>query len=48
VATMSTSSNSTILHNANWVDVLTHIDPFAFANVGAALALTLCIVGAAW
>lgn len=36
------------MYNTNWADVLNHIDPFAFANVGSALALTLCVIGAAW
>ena len=36
------------LHNRGWEDVLSSIDPFAFANLGAALALTLCVIGAAW
>lgn len=42
-------ANSTFpLHNADWNDVLTNIDPFAFASMGAALALTMCVIGAAW
>ena len=41
------STNSTV-YNQDWNDVLTHIDPYAFANVGAALALTMCVIGAAW
>jgi len=41
-------SNSTSLKNADWNEVLSNIDPYAFAGVGSALALTLCVVGAAW
>ena len=40
-------SNSTQIY-ANWSDVLGKIDPFAFANLGATIALTFCIIGAAW
>jgi hypothetical protein len=36
------------LRNAGWGQVLANIDPFAFAYVGSALALTLCVIGAAW
>jgi len=36
------------LNNADWSTVLSSIDPFAFAGVGSALALTLCVLGAAW
>jgi V-type H+-transporting ATPase 21kDa proteolipid subunit len=41
-------ANSTSLKNGDWNEVLSNIDPFAFAGVGSALALTLCVVGAAW
>ena len=36
------------LRNSNWGDALSHIDPFAFAAMGTVLALTLCVIGAAW
>lgn len=36
------------LHNADLADVFSNIDPFAFASMGSALALTTCIIGAAW
>lgn len=36
------------LHNRDWTDVLSNIDPFAYAGLGSALALTLCVIGAAW
>lgn len=35
-------------HNTNWGEVLSNIDPYAFAGVGSALGLTMCVVGAAW
>lgn len=36
------------LHNDSWSDVLSNINPFMFASLGGALALTLCVIGAAW
>jgi hypothetical protein len=42
------ASNSTNLNNADWGDVLSNIDPFAFGSMGATFALTLCVIGAAW
>ena len=44
---MAARANNT-LHNGGWQDVLENIDPFAFAGLGTALALTLCVIGAAW
>jgi hypothetical protein len=42
------AAETAALHNANWSDVLSNIDPFAFAGIGSAMALTLCVLGAAW
>lgn len=42
------AANVTALYNDDWNTVLQNIDPTAFALVGAALALVLCVVGAAW
>ena len=42
------NATSNTLHNLGWEDVLSNIDPFALANLGSALALTLCVIGAAW
>ena len=36
------------LHNVDWFDVIGTVDPFFLANLGATLALTLCVIGAAW
>jgi hypothetical protein len=36
------------MRNADWNDVLQNVNPFGLASVGAALALTLCVIGAAW
>ncbi len=36
------------LHNADWIDVFSNINPFMLASLGSSLALTLCIIGAAW
>lgn len=36
------------LCNQGWVDVLTNISPYAWANVGIALGLGLSVIGAAW
>ena len=45
---VSPSAASQHLHNANWQDVLNNVDPFAFASIGIAMALALCVIGAAW
>jgi len=45
---MSAAANSAGLHNGSWQDVLENIDPYAFAGLGTALALVLCVMGAAW
>lgn len=42
------ASTGTGLHNANWSDVLSNVDPFSLAGVGASSALFLCVIGAAW
>ena len=36
------------LHNVDWFDVIGTVDPFFLANMGSTLALTLCVIGAAW
>ncbi len=36
------------VRNANWNDVLSNVNPFGLASVGAAIALTFCVIGAAW
>lgn len=41
-------STTALIHNTNWGDVFDNINPFALASVGSALALTLCVIGAAW
>lgn len=40
--------SSKYLHNADWNEVLSNIDPYAFAGMGVSIALTMCVVGAAW
>ena len=47
MATMSPRPAATF-SNANWSSLLQSVDPFAFAGLGSALALTLCVIGAAW
>jgi len=42
------AAETAALHNADWSDVLSNIDPFAFAGIGSSMALTLCVLGAAW
>ena len=42
------SSTGTGLHNANWTDVLSNVNPFSLASVGTSSALFLCVMGAAW
>ncbi|CAM9533509.1 unnamed protein product [Phaeothamnion confervicola] len=39
---------STTFCNEGWGDVLTHMSPYGWANMGIALALGCSIVGAAW
>jgi len=41
-------ASSAILYNQNWNDVMQNINPFSLASVGAALSLTMCVIGAAW
>ncbi len=36
------------LNNNGWGEVFNNINPFLFSSLGAALALTLCVMGAAW
>ena len=36
------------LHNANWGDVLSAVDPFTLSSLGVSSALVLCVIGAAW
>ena len=33
---------------SGWEDVLTNISPYTFGYMGVALALGLCVIGAAW
>lgn len=36
------------LHNETWGDLLVNINPLLLANVGVAVSLTMCVLGAAW
>ena len=36
------------VNNASWGQVFLNVNPYALANMGAALGLTLCVIGAAW
>jgi len=42
------SLDNTTNHNADWNEVLTSIDPNAWANMGVAFGLGLSVIGAAW
>jgi hypothetical protein len=37
-----------VILNRDWSQVLSNINPFSFGSIGAALALTLCVIGAGW
>lgn len=36
------------LNNVDWFNAIGTVDPFFLANLGSTLALTLCVIGAAW
>lgn len=44
----SSATCSSEFCNAGWAEVLTHMSPYGFANMGVAFGLGLSIVGAAW
>ncbi len=37
-----------VVYNRDWNQVFENINPFSLGSIGAALALTLCVIGAAW
>jgi len=45
---MSSAQCTSEFCNKRWSEVLTHISPYGFANMGVALGLGLSVVGAAW
>jgi len=45
---MSSSTCTSEFCNKGWGELLTHMSPYGFANMGVALGLGLSIVGAAW
>eukprot|EP00753_Platysulcus_tardus_P017037 PLAT6218.1.p1 GENE.PLAT6218.1~~PLAT6218.1.p1 ORF type:complete len:190 (-),score=75.60 PLAT6218.1:62-631(-) len=45
---MSSFSVSSYLHNADWGDVLSNLDPYGMAMMGASVCLFLSVLGAAW
>merc|ERR1719506_2587924 len=42
------STCTTEFCNEGWIDVLSHISPYAWANLGIAIGLGFSVVGAAW
>ena len=44
----SSATCSSVYCNQGWGEVLSHMSPYGYANLGVAFGLGLSIVGAAW